>query len=622
MSPGLSIDCPVCDGRAGEPCITRAGKPTRTHVERVKAETTVTTGPDADPTPPASESIGLDAWLNGIHQGDALGLMKQMPDGCVDLVFTSPPYNLRNSTGGQGGNRPRDKWTSTFLRNGYRNHSDNMRVSAYIEWQRACVREAARLVAPNGAIFYNHRRRVQNDVLEDHARHIIDAAEEFGLMLRQEITWYKGSGFNHNPGYYLPSCEQIYLLARPGEFRHRPVGRINNVWEIGRQPRPDHPALSLTVPFPVALVRMALDPIGDLTDTLGRPGVVLDPFIGSGTTAVAALEAGWHYIGLDNDLPLVEYARERVLAVVTPPTEFVTPLVTPPEAVVTPPTEFVTPLVTPPEAVVTPPAEFVTPLVTPPVSDLTDRAQTLIKFIQEASEKIGGGPPVLRREEMIEGIPMPKNTLDRALKDARMAGCLVVGETSQRRRGARVYYLAGVHPYEPIAFHAPVPPWLHVGLQVGLQPAGRPVLQRVGLQVGLQTGLQVGLQVGLQPAGRFVTPPNEASPSCPACGPTPVCVSEIMSDRGVPGVTWYCAGRGQQCGWVWHYAAGGQVRAPDEPRFDDYSMLVEFLNRCLRGLPGEPTAEDLQQETRSGYLDGYRKRYGRLPWESDDEHSE
>ena len=321
MSPGLSIDCPVCDGRAGEPCITRAGKPTRTHVERVKAETTVTTGPDADPTPPASESIGLDAWLNGIHQGDALGLMKQMPDGCVDLVFTSPPYNLRNSTGGQGGNRPRDKWTSTFLRNGYRNHSDNMRVSAYIEWQRACVREAARLVAPNGAIFYNHRRRVQNDVLEDHARHIIDAAEEFGLMLRQEITWYKGSGFNHNPGYYLPSCEQIYLLARPGEFRHRPVGRINNVWEIGRQPRPDHPALSLTVPFPVALVRMALDPIGDLTDTLGRPGVVLDPFIGSGTTAVAALEAGWHYIGLDNDLPLVEYARERVLAVVTPPTE-------------------------------------------------------------------------------------------------------------------------------------------------------------------------------------------------------------------------------------------------------------------------------------------------------------
>ena len=101
-------------------------------------------------------------------------------------------------------NRPRDKWTSTFLRNGYRNHSDNMRVSAYIEWQRACVREAARLVAPNGAIFYNHRRRVQNDVLEDHARHIIDAAEEFGLMLRQEITWYKGSGFNHNPGYYPP----------------------------------------------------------------------------------------------------------------------------------------------------------------------------------------------------------------------------------------------------------------------------------------------------------------------------------------------------------------------------------------------------------------------------------
>jgi modification methylase len=44
--------------------------------------------------------MNIDKWLNKVHQGDCIGIMNQMPEDSIDLVVTSPPYNLRNSTGG------------------------------------------------------------------------------------------------------------------------------------------------------------------------------------------------------------------------------------------------------------------------------------------------------------------------------------------------------------------------------------------------------------------------------------------------------------------------------------------------------------------------------------------
>lgn len=65
-------------------------------------------------------------FVNKIICGDCLTVMKQMPDECLDLVVTSPPYNLKNSTGngmkdGRGG-----KWASAALVNGYSHYNDNI----------------------------------------------------------------------------------------------------------------------------------------------------------------------------------------------------------------------------------------------------------------------------------------------------------------------------------------------------------------------------------------------------------------------------------------------------------------------------------------------------------------
>lgn len=72
----------------------------------------------------------LEDYLNKIINGDCLEVLRQMPDKCIDLVVTSPPYNLKNSTGngmkdGRGG-----KWSNAALINGYENY-DDCKLAAY-----------------------------------------------------------------------------------------------------------------------------------------------------------------------------------------------------------------------------------------------------------------------------------------------------------------------------------------------------------------------------------------------------------------------------------------------------------------------------------------------------------
>ena len=99
-------------------------------------------------------------FLNKVICGDCLEVMRQMPDDSIDLVVTSPPYNLKNSTGnGMKANTKSGKWAGNPLQNGYTHHNDEMPHDQYVEWQRACLTEAMRLLKSDGAIFYNHKWR-------------------------------------------------------------------------------------------------------------------------------------------------------------------------------------------------------------------------------------------------------------------------------------------------------------------------------------------------------------------------------------------------------------------------------------------------------------------------------
>jgi modification methylase len=110
----------------------------------------------------------IDKYLNKIICGDCIATMKEMSSCSIDLIVTSPPYNLKNSTGnGMKTCTTSGKWTGAALQNGYTHHDDCMPHDKYVEWQRNCLTEMFRLIKNDGAIFYNHKWRVQDRLLQD-----------------------------------------------------------------------------------------------------------------------------------------------------------------------------------------------------------------------------------------------------------------------------------------------------------------------------------------------------------------------------------------------------------------------------------------------------------------------
>ncbi len=234
-------------------------------------------------------------WLNRIHQGDSLDLMAKLPVGSVDVVVTSPPYNIKNSTGNGLKNGRGGKWPKAELINGYDEHDDAMPHEEYVEWQRACLRAMMRVLKPDGAIFYNHKWRVQDGLLQD--RSDIMA----GFPVRQIIIWQRAGGLNFNKGYFLPTYEVIYLIAKP-DFKLAPgANKRGDVWTIPQESNNPHPAA-----FPVELAQRCIE------STTGN--VVLDPFMGSGTTAIASELEGREWIGCELSKAYCKVANERIAA--------------------------------------------------------------------------------------------------------------------------------------------------------------------------------------------------------------------------------------------------------------------------------------------------------------------
>jgi site-specific DNA-methyltransferase (adenine-specific) len=235
----------------------------------------------------------LSSFRNKFLLGDTIEIMKSMPSNSLDLIVTSPPYNLKNSTGNGMKNGNGGKWANAKLINGYSHYDDCMPHEEYVIWQKNCLQEMFRLIKDDGAIFYNHKWRVQGGLLQDRQ----DIVSDFPV--RQIIIWRRKGGINFNKGYFLPTYEVIYLICKPKFELSQGSSKYGDVWEFTQEMKNIHPA-----PFPVALAERMIEST--------NAQIVLDPFMGSGTTAVAALNLKRDFIGIEISPEYVKYSEDRI----------------------------------------------------------------------------------------------------------------------------------------------------------------------------------------------------------------------------------------------------------------------------------------------------------------------
>lgn len=225
--------------------------------------------------------------------GDVVSILKGIPDKTLDLAITSPPYNLKNSTGngmkdGRGG-----KWASAALLQGYANYNDNMPHKEYVKWQKEVLTEVMRILKPDGSFFYNHKWRVQSGLIQDRQ----DIVQSFPV--RQIIIWQRAGGINFNPGYFLPTYEVIYMIANPNFKLVPKANAAGDIWTFPQEMNNKHPA-----PFPVSLI----DRIIGST----KAKIIIDPFMGSGTTAISAKKLKRNFVGVDISKEYCKLSMERL----------------------------------------------------------------------------------------------------------------------------------------------------------------------------------------------------------------------------------------------------------------------------------------------------------------------
>jgi len=267
--------------------------------------------------------------LDKIYLGDCLTVLKTFPDCCVDLIVTSPPYayNRKKTYGG-------------------------VPVDKYVDWFLPISKEFKRVLKPNGSFILNIKERVVNSERHTYVLELILAMKKQGWLWTEEYIWHKKNCYPGKwPNRFRDAWERCLHFVKQKRFKMYqatvmvPIGewaetRLQNLSEndkkrtesqvlsgFGRnvsnwvKRKKVYPTNVLHLPtecsnknhnatFPKSL------PVWFIKLFTKEFDVVLDPFLGSGTTAIACVELDRHYVGIeimkeyyDLSLPSVEDAR-------------------------------------------------------------------------------------------------------------------------------------------------------------------------------------------------------------------------------------------------------------------------------------------------------------------------
>ncbi len=222
---------------------------------------------------------------NDIKQIDCIEGLKELEDDSINTIITSPPYNKKGLLGKmKTGNQIWGKHNID-----YETYGDDMNESDYADWMVELLNECHRVLSPDGSFFFNHKpRRFKNQCFLP-----TDFISKSNAILYQLIIWNRKSSPNIRKEHLVPCTEHIYWFrkVKPKVYRDR-LDReyIGEVWDITAKKQGDHPA-----PFPETLVENCIRMTTDKND------IVLDPFMGSGTTAKVAFKMDRRFLGFEID---------------------------------------------------------------------------------------------------------------------------------------------------------------------------------------------------------------------------------------------------------------------------------------------------------------------------------
>ena len=213
-------------------------------------------------------------------QGDCLELMKDIPDGSIDLIVTDPPYTMTKR-----GKSCRPNWMPN-------NMGDNVFDGALPDpdvWMRECFR-----ILKDGTHFYTFCNT--NDLQK-----FLNTAADSGFKLHNVLTMVKNTKMTNR--WYMKNCELI-LFFRKGKAKP-----IKNMccrdWFFVDMPTKKTGKLHITEK-PLETIEMFV------TNSSDAGAIVLDPFMGSGTTGVACVKTGRRFIGMELDPGYFDIAYNRI----------------------------------------------------------------------------------------------------------------------------------------------------------------------------------------------------------------------------------------------------------------------------------------------------------------------
>ena len=214
-----------------------------------------------------------------LMRGDCLERMKEIPDGSVDMVLTDPPYGM------------------AFQSNRSKSGPRHKKIKGDDEIDPRFIKEAYRILKNNGGGFLSF---CDWKTSCDWRRHI----EDCGFTLKSQVIWNRlHHGMGDLRGAFAPMHDVVWYAVKGRRIFKN--GRPKSVYEAKRpSPSEDH---GHPTSKPVRLIESLIRDTDD-----GSNGAILDCFMGSGTTGVAAMNLGRKFIGIELDDKYFAIAEERI----------------------------------------------------------------------------------------------------------------------------------------------------------------------------------------------------------------------------------------------------------------------------------------------------------------------